>query len=842
MTALHPLAAHTHADQRAGCSISLAWKATPAALALAIALTARAYAEPDTAQALLSDSPSPQAINYPYLNWYPKALLPAAETRGMPQFCSGRYIKARIQPLESDVIVAEADEAQIDKSGNAFLRGDVVMQRDSYLLQGDSVSWQQQQGTGQFVGNVSIYTPWSTLHSKEALFNDQGLGKPANLQLEDAAYSLPEYHMRGEASSIETRSNGQIQLDQASMTFCEPGQNDWDMVASSIHLDRAKGIGSAWHTRLRVLNVPVIYLPYYRFPIDDRRTTGFLDPSFAINGNGQLEDLQTPFYINIAPNLDATLTPHYLLDRGMLWENQLRHKTALFGDGELNYGYLNKDQTEGEERWLVNYSQQGNWGKHWSHSWIYNHVSDDDYLSDMNSASGINRSTHLPRRGEVHYRNQNWDVVLLAESFQTIDSSLTLAERPYKRLPQLNIQYQTLSVSAWQFNQTVQVTHFKRQQDAFINSTKQTLSGFDGLYGQRMVSDTHLQWDKRWSYAYIKPSVDYRYRQYQLSHDQRDTLSPDQPMSEHYGVPRYRLDAGLILERTFIWQETPLKQTLEPRVLWAKSPYKAKQTALPAFDSGNQTVDYQSLFSGDRFTGYDRLADLDQISFGITSRFHDQYGNEQLNASLGRIHYWQDRKVVLNAGDEIDNQATSSTIGEVNWYPSRDWRLFHTLEWDTYDSFARQKRFGLGYNDGNNHMLSFSNHKLQSINTATGNPDTELHQIDASAFWALSDRWALTGRVLLDQNSYETGERRPDSRVMEALAGFEYQNCCWRLQVLYRETSPTESDLNASNSTNNSHSLMFSIQLKGLSTLGGGTDSILSQSINGYSRRQYHDY
>lgn len=856
MTVHHPLAAIPDArDPQVSPGVTGMPGHKPIALAMVLCLfslaisanEAQTQANADISQPT-RQALSPQSVSYPYLNWYPRTLLEREQQQLLPEFCSGLYRSPTIQPLASDVIVAEADEAQLDKNGNAFLRGDVEMQRDNYLLKGDTVNWQQQQGSGQFVGNVSIYTPWSTLHSEEALFSDQGSGNAANLSLQNAAYSLPEYHMRGEASTIETRSNGKIRLRQASMTFCEPGQNDWDIVASSIQLDQQRGIGSAWHTRLRVMDVPIIYLPYYRFPIDDRRTSGFLDPSFSLNGNGQLEDLQTPFYLNLAPNLDATITPHHILDRGFLWESQLRHKTALLGEGELNYGYMNQDKTEDDERWLVNYSQQGQWGQHWSHSWVYNHVSDNDYLTDLNSASGIDRSTHLPRRGQIRYQNNHWQAELLIEGFQTIDDSLTLSERPYQRLPQLSLSYQNFWHQHLQIDQTLQVARFRRQQSAYINGAEEQLTGFDGLFGQRLVSDTHVSWRKNWSSIYIQPSVDFRYRQYQLGHDNRDTLDADQPMSLNYGVPRYQFDAGLVLERSLT--DTPtlsgtsqlVKHTLEPRILWVKSPYKANQTQIPTFDSGNITTDYQSLFSGDRFSGYDRLADLDQISLGVTSRLLNNRGNDYLNVSLGRIYYQHDRQVVLDAGDEVDNQATSTAIGEINWFPTPEWQLYHTLEWDTYDDFTRQKRFGLRYNDDHNHMISLSNHKVQSIDTTTGTPDTDLHQLDVSAFWSLSDRWALMGRILHDQNSYQSDEQRPASSTLEALAGFEYQNCCWRLQVMYRETSPTESDLTASNSTDSRHSLMFSIQLKGLSTLGGGTDSILSQSINGYSRRQYHDY
>lgn len=751
------------------------------------------------------------------------------------------YIAPDIVPLTSDVIVAEADEAQLDKSGSALMNGHVELQRDTYLLHGDSVNWNQQTGEGQFVGNVSVYTPWSTLHSKEALFSDQGTGNAANLNLTDAQYALPDYHMRGEAQSINTRSNGQIHLERASMTFCEPGHNDWDILASRIDLDQKRGIGSAWHTRLRVLDVPVLYIPYYRFPIDDRRTTGFLDPSFALNGSGQLEDFQAPFYINIAPNMDATITPHHILDRGFLWEGQFRHKTALMGDGEFNYGYLNQDGIDNRERWLINYSQSGEWSKEWTHNWEYNHVSDDDYLSDLNSTNGVNRTTHLPRRGEIHYLSQHWQADLVAEGFQTIDNSLSLNERPYQRLPQINLTYQQVK-RGWQLGQTVQLSRFRRDQEATIDGASETLTGFDGLYGQRLVADSHISWEKRWSYAYLKPSVDLRYRQYQLSHDQRSTLDSDYKMTAGHALPRYHLDAGMTFERTLENYTTLTRQTLEPRLFWAKSPYLANQTDIPAFDSGDITFDYDSLFTGDRFTGYDRLADLDQISLGVTTRLFSAHGKEYVSASLGQIYYQQDRRVVLDAGDEVDNLTTSTTLTEINWYPTQQWRVGHTLEWDFHDQFARQHRFDLRYRDDADHIANLGLQQTRNINAETRQPDTLLHQANASFFWALSDRWAVTGKVLQDLNHYNSDEQRPESSTLEALAGFEYQNCCWKLQVLYQETSPTDSDSTSLYSTSQKRSVLFSIQLKGLTTLGGSTNAILSQSINGYSRRHHHDY
>ena len=166
--------------------------------------------------------------------------------------------------------------------------------------------------------------------------------------------------------------------------LCEPGHNDWDIAAGELHLNQEKGYGSAWHTRLRIAEVPVLYIPYYRFPIGDQRMTRFLDPSFAINGKLQAEDIQVPFYWNIAPSIwmppsTAAMWPTV----APLWETQFRHKTRWFGEGELNYAVLGKDENEQEKRWLVNYQQEGKFGNGWQHRWVYNNLSDDDYLNDM---------------------------------------------------------------------------------------------------------------------------------------------------------------------------------------------------------------------------------------------------------------------------------------------------------------------------------------------------------------------------------------------------------------------------------------------------------------------------
>ena len=794
---------------------------------------------PVQAEEQASTAPVINTSTHP-LSWYDRAELTAEEQQALPEFCSGNYRIPAITPLDSERIEAEADSSTLNKNGDTEMSGDVLLQQQDRLLRADRASWYQSRGYGEFHGNVSLQAPQVVLQGESASISQSD----GEVHFYEAEYSVPERHFRGSAGHIETLEAGQINLTDATFTFCEPGQNDWDLAASELHLDQNKGIGSAWHTRVRVAEVPVLYIPYYRFPIGDQRMTGFLDPKFTLNEYAQAEDIQLPFYWNIAANADATIVPHHILDRGMLWESQFRHKTRWFGDGELNYGYLNKDATEGEERWLVNYQQSGELGAGWQHRWVYNNISDKDYLSDMRPTAAIDRTTHLPRRGEILWDQNSWHFDITAESFQTIDETIALGNRPYRRLPQLNLSYQPLVINALQIQQRLQATRFTREDEAIINDSEQTLSGFAALNGDRLLSDTSIAYPLEWPFGFLRPKAEFRQRSYKLTNADDTLTDPELDVSQ--GTGRYSVDAGLFFEREFDWFGSDYQQTLEPRLFWVKSPYLAGQDQIPNFDSTKTTVTYASLFNGDRFTGGDRLADLDQVSAGLTTRFIRDDGLEQFRASVGRIWYNQDRLVQLNGSTvpDADTQATSSTLGEVEWNPDEKWSLYHTLEWDTYEDFARQRRYGVRFEGLNNRFLNVATNTVQSYNNTTDKVLTSTKQLDAGFFWSLTDRWALVGRQLRDLRSYDSNstEKKPVSPVLESLAGLEYQNCCWRVQMLYRETSPKDTDADAEFSTDKRYGFMLSIQLKGLGSFGSGTDEIISEGITGYSRRQYHDY
>jgi LPS-assembly protein len=784
--------------------------------------------------------PSGASFEYSFkpLSWYPLEDLTAEEKADLPSFCTGKYRPVSLVPREDESILIEANESSIDKNGDALLLGDVEFSQLNRKIFSDQAVWSQQERSAEFNGNVTI------INSEMVMTGDYAHISESNqtAELENSEYSIPKSHIRGSAASIDSSGQAYISLEDATYTFCEPNQNDWDIKASEIILDRENGIGSAWHARLRIKEFPVMYFPYYRFPIDDRRMTGFLDPIISINGEVQADEISTPFYINLHPQADATITPTKLLDRGLLWETQFRHLTSIFGYGELNYGILKEDDLylqdedtdyDKEDRWSMNYQQSGKITDNWNHRWQYNRVSDNDYFNDMSPSATINRDTHLPTRGEIYFDKSAWHFDLTGESYQTIDDTIDLSDRPYQRIPQLNLTYNPEAITGFSTEFVAQLTKFERDNT--------DLTEIDAVNGSRLVLDSSISYTFEWPFAYITPKAEYKIRQYDFTDIDQTLLDDDFEENPSYAVPKYSVDAAMYFERPVSLFNNAFTQTLEPRIMHLQVPYY-DQSDIPDFDSSELTFNYSQLFRDYRFNGNDRIGDTNQTTLGLTTRFlRDSDGTEQFNASIGQIFYHEDRQVQLDedSSDEENLTKSSSIIVESNWSPYEEWDLYSMVEWgkDTDDSSEDsgdeilQKQFTIEYNDGMNHMMNFGLRESK---------DSEIRQLDVGAFWALNDSWALIGSRSMDLWNYADDELEPVDTVTEALVGFEYQSCCWNTRLLYQEQTKRITSTDAS--TDKTYGILLQFELKGLGTIGGDPETTMSESIRGYSTRRYFDF
>lgn len=288
-----------------------------------------------------------RSADYSHLDWVPREKLTAAQLAETGPYCSGAYIEP-IRPGMNDstkksdaptFIGAKASRYQQEQQV-ATLAGDVVMRQGSMQVEADEANLYQAENRGELSGNVRIRDNGTLM-----------VGDHANVQLDtgeakvdNAEYVMHKSRVRGSALYAKRAENAIIRLKDGTYTTCEPNSNAWQLKGNNITLNPATGFGTATNVTLRVKDFPVLYTPYIYFPIDNRRQSGFLPPSFSSDSDNGFT-LVTPYYFNLAPNYDATLYPRYMAKRGMLMEGEFRYLTKN-SEGQFGAAYLNDDNDD----------------------------------------------------------------------------------------------------------------------------------------------------------------------------------------------------------------------------------------------------------------------------------------------------------------------------------------------------------------------------------------------------------------------------------------------------------------------------------------------------------------
>ena len=340
----------------------------------------------------------------------PREQLSAEQQAAIAPYCGGAYVEpertGRDDPTPFDQlpVYASADSSRFEQDKQTgVLQGDVLLRQGRLQARADQASFDQANAQAVLEGNVRL--------------RDQGvlvLGDSASMRIDNGEtridgveYVVHDARARGTASKLMRRDDAIIVISEGSYTTCEPGQNSWALHGDDIELDREKGWGEARHVTLRVKDVPVFYTPYIYFPIDDRRQTGLLPPSFSHSTDNGTE-IETPYYINIAPNYDATLYPRYLSERGLQMEGDFRYMKPD-NEGTLTAAFLD-DSEYGENRWLYGWQHQGGLQSRWSTDVEYVDISDPFYFQDLNTALEARSDTYVNQRAGITYRGDGWRV------------------------------------------------------------------------------------------------------------------------------------------------------------------------------------------------------------------------------------------------------------------------------------------------------------------------------------------------------------------------------------------------------------------------------------------------
>ena len=786
------------------------------------------------------------------LDWMPRASMTIEQQELLPNNCCGNFIDPIASFADSSAIPAEAETLFRANKGlqqvaqNLItIEGDVTVQQGYRSIINDQVtSIDRDANTVLMEGNVEFREPGILLLGSSAFIdNDDNSNR-----IENAQYVLHNYSAHGQAQSIVYSSDSSVvSIENGEFSRCEPGNNFWKLRADNIILDQKENRGYAQNASLQLGGLPVFYYPFtLPFPLGDERSSGLLAPSTGSTRSGGF-DFELPYYFNLAPHYDATLSPRLISDRGVLvgtefrylasWSMNTLNMSGLSGDqlyDAAKTNVLGSDSPPVEDRWFIGFEHMGSLGRNWSTFIDYNGVSDEDYFYDLGS-SGLNvlSRTHLNRQGALNFNSEHLRAGLNVQRIQIIDPFISAIDlsRPYDRLPQFHFESDLYLQAGFRLGIRGEITSFDRDLNEAVLSTTQIANGAL-TKGERINLEPEISWSLESPGWFVRTSAKYKHLEYSLENQATGTLAdPD------LGTGIYSLDAGLVFERNMTRDGGGWIQTLEPRVYYLYSEYK-DQSMLPLFDTSELNFSFNQLFRDDRFSGGDRFADSDQVTVALTSRILNFAGKETARISIGQTQYFQDRLVTLSNPlqtwmPRYSPLTTKSALAsEFAFTFGEKVQLNTDLQWNEDTQEVDEGSFQLRY-QGNDNLLNIAYRYRTLVSspsfTLPVGIDPRIKQTDISGIWPVTANWKLLARWNYDHSN---------SRNLESFVGVEWSNCCATIRLIGREWVD-EDELFLPN-IKPDRGIFVQFALKGLGNLtGGGLSNLLSDSIWGFRDTNY---
>lgn len=808
-------------------------------------------------------TPAMRARIAQWLDWrdFSPTSLPSKTSAGcsanQANLCGGSYQEKTLEgfsaelPKQDDMKVS-ADEAMLYPDGKSTLSGDVVVIQPNREMHADTAYIIRDAKTQQvtqidLIGQVAFREPGRVIYGDVGHYwpltqkgdMDNALYR---LMLEQprSIYSDEKLQAWGRAASAK-RDEQILYLKDATYTTCAPQDAAWRIKAKELELNKETGRGEAYHATLDFHDVPVFYFPYYNFPIDSRRESGFLVPVMGYSNNYGM-NIGAPYYWNMAPNYDMVITPNYYSERGLALTDDFRFLTETSRGNIMVSGimhdqkfqqFINDNDIEdvSDNRDEIYFKDATRFNPNWSFNTQYHSVSDDYYLQNFGSSIAETTQNQLLQQADIDFNSDHWTSTLMMQHYETLHPiNQTAVGDVYSRYPQwiLNGNYGALP-GGLNFN-------INNEYDNFVwTNEEETLQPLGGRVHTNPIFSRPMMGMS----GYITPTVQVQETNYNLTQN-----TTDLPTDMNILVPQTSVDSSLYFDRNATIGGKDWTQTLEPRMYYLYVPY-VNQTQVPNFDSGYYTFTYDQLFRPNRFSGIDRVGDSNQTTLALMSRFLDpDSGTEVFHWGVGETYYFEDRQVQLmqETDSDLPYADPTSTAGytsptdnyspiasQIAYYITPTWSLLGDGSWDPNTSETNNATINLHYQPGINQIInvgySFLVNGDQVGITDLDTEDGNLNQAILSAAWPFTPnhQWSALGSWT---------QNISHNYPMSYSAGVQYEDCCWAVRFMggkIYSSLDTTTNLPVYNT-----GIYLQFLLKGLGNIANSVPTQMLNNVTGY--------
>ncbi len=692
-------------------------------------------------------------------------------------------------PTERDAIFLRADRLEGD--GKKWIEGEgkVELRTRRQTVLADWLHYDIETEEFWGKGNVLLRRGVDWITGPEAKFKRGD---------ETGFFTSPVFHIgenasRGDAREIIFAGTDKYEIKDMRYTTCVAGNDDWYLTSAEVDLDRSRLVGTARNATVLFKDVPILYTPYLDFPLSNERKSGFLTPVFGSTTRRGLE-MSLPYYFNLAPNYDATLTPRLMTRRGLQVNGQFRYLTPEM-TGEADAEIL-PDRITGTNRY----------GLAWKHSQNFafapglgayanvQKVSDNTYFADLSDRLTITSQTNLPREVGLVYNRGPLSLLTRVQTFQTLQDPNQPITPPYFREPQVLL---TMSPVEWHGLDFAANGEFVRfHQPALVS-------------GERMLLYPTVSWTRQGNAWFFTARTGLHFTHYELD----DPAAPEVPHIDRT-LPITSIDSGLIFERDANFFGKAFTQTLEPRAYYVYIPFR-RQDQIPAFDTAIDDFNFSQLFTENRYLGNDRIGDANQLTLAAVSRLLDPTtGEERMRFGIGQRYYLQSQRVTLTEPPRSANASDLLLAGEGRL--SDAWSAASALEYNLNHPSTERFDIGVRYQPGLGRVLNASYRYIREQLDPTG-VASQLKQVDLSGQWPFLDKWSLIARW-----NYSL----VDAKTLEGVVGLEYNGGCWAFRIVGQRLTTTTQQT--------STSVFAQFELNGLARLGTNPIDVLKRSVPGY--------